>query len=143
MIPDSVGDAFSFVFAAYMVGMFVWPVLLFLVGRFYRPKIEDSYSQRTFLSLKVGMAVLFAGSSLALALLITLGHNPLELPTTIRFRIALLIFAILQIPIAALRFSETARGMGNGTPAPQAVGQFFAVLIASGTSGWLEALFFA
>lgn len=82
------------------------------------------------------MMVIIAVGSIAVAI----SQDPEPYPT--RIRIALLIFPILQVPIAALRFTWC-RDIGNGFPLTETVSQFPAVYIAYGAGVWLEALLFA
>ncbi|NJL57311.1 hypothetical protein HC928_20855 [bacterium] len=142
MIPDSVGDAAFTALFGYLFGMCGVLMILLTLVKLFPPKLKGFCLEYPWGIVVAVFMVIYAGGSLALALLITQGYNPLELPTTVRFRIALLTFAILQLPIAALRFTWV-RGVGNGVPAPQAFAQPVAVHIANETSGWLEALFFA
>lgn len=148
MIPNSVGDAASFVFWGYLFGMFIiGPTIALILNIIIAifPSLRTKVIGLNGLSILVAiMMVIYAGGSIALAVLITQGYNPLELPTTLRFRIALIIFAILQISIAA--FNAFRLDVPQEYPLALAlkfIAQPPAVYIAHYTSGWLETLFFA
>ena len=147
MIPNSVSELGSFAFWGYMLAVFglIIPVSAIIsIPPFSNEKYTGSDGSAFFDIIAVIMMVIYAGGSIALAVLLAQGYNPLELPTTLRFRIALITFAILQVPIiAAARLTWASDIAPHGVPILEGLSQYPAVLIAHGTSGWLESLFFA
>ena len=127
------------------IGLMMWyalgsMIVLAIMQRFLTWK-ESSFRDVDRIVAAI-MMVIYAGLSITLAVLITLGYNPLGIPTTRRFRIALVTFAILQIPIAAMRLTWFRDMLPSRLPVYEAVSQMPAVGIAHVTGGWLETLFF-